>query len=114
MDGSELETRLRNAGIDVYDVESVDPLALSYITAHPGAQVDHSEMGRLLNELLDLARADEWEPTRVEVTVLRFEDEVMGTWHADPAWFEGLLEYRLSETEFSTRVLETLDGESEA
>jgi hypothetical protein len=114
MDGCELETRLRNAGIDVAAVESVDPVELSYVTAYPGADVNHMEMGRLLNELLDLAREDDWEPTSVEATVLRFEDDVMNTWHADAEWFEQLLQYRLSETEFSARVLETLEGDAEA
>jgi hypothetical protein len=114
MDEAELEAALRNAGIDVYDVESVAPVELSYVTAHPGMDVNHMEMGRALNAFLDLAAADRWDPVRVEATVLRFEDDPMDTWHAEADWFEGLLDYRLSETEFSTRVLETLgDGDSD-
>ncbi|MFB6194607.1 MAG: hypothetical protein ABEI80_00410 [Haloplanus sp.] len=109
MDESELEEALRNSGIDIYDVDNVDPVELSYITAHPGMDVNHMEMGRALNAFIDMAEDDEWEPTRVEATVLRFEDDVMNTWYAKAEWFEGLLEYRLSETEFSTRVLETLE-----
>jgi hypothetical protein len=109
MDESELESELRKFGIDIHDVTAVDPVELSYITSLPGDEVDHMEMGKALNALLDLAREDKWEPTRVEATVLRFEDEVMNTWYAEAEWFEGLLEYRLSETEFSTKVLETLD-----
>jgi hypothetical protein len=114
MDESELEVALRNAGIDVQTVESVDPVVLSYVTAHPGADVDHTEMGRALNGFLDLAEAGRWNPTRVEATVLRFEGEPMDTWHAEADWFDGLLDYRLTETEFSTRVLETLDGGADA
>jgi hypothetical protein len=113
MDESELEEELRNFGIDVHDVEDVDPVELSYVTAYPGEEVNHMEMGRMLNGLLDLARDDEWDPARVDATVLRFEDEVMNTWYAKAEWFEGLLQYRLSETEFSTRVLETLDEDGE-
>ncbi|WP_251343034.1 hypothetical protein [Haloplanus halophilus] len=109
MDESELEEELRNVGVDVHDIETVDPVDLSYITAYPGEEVNHMEMGKVLNGFLDLAREDEWEPKRVEATVLRFEDEAMNTWYAKAEWFEGLLEYRLSETEFSTHVLETLD-----
>jgi hypothetical protein len=109
MDESELETELRNFGIDIHEVEGVDPVELSYITSLPGDEVDHTEMGTALNGLLDMAREGKWDPTRVEATVLRFEDEVMNTWYAKAEWFEGLLEYRLSETEFSTKVLETLD-----
>jgi len=109
MDESTLEEELRNFGLDIHDVDDVDPVELSYITAYPGDEVNHMEMGKALNAFLDMAREDDWEPTRVEATVLRFEDEVMNTWYAKTEWFEGLLEYRLSETEFSTRVLETLD-----
>jgi hypothetical protein len=46
--------------------------------------------------------------------VLRFEGEPMDTWHAEADWFDGLLDYRLTETEFSTRVLETLDEGADA
>jgi hypothetical protein len=109
MDASELETELRNFGIDIHEIERIDPVELSYITSLPGEEVDHMEMGTALNGLLDLAREDRWEPTRVEATVLRFEDDVLNTWYAEAEWFEGLLNYRLSETEFSTKVLETLD-----
>jgi hypothetical protein len=113
MDRTELEEELRKFGIDVHDIGAVDPVELSYVTAYPGEEVNHMEMGRLLNGLLDMARDDEWEPTRVEATVLRFEDEVMNRWYAKAEWFEGLLGYRLTETEFSTQVLETLDEDVE-
>ncbi|MFC7174293.1 hypothetical protein ACFQL0_14960 [Haloplanus litoreus] len=36
MDESELEEELRNFGIDVHDVEAVDPIELSCVTAYPG------------------------------------------------------------------------------
>ncbi|MFB6101145.1 MAG: hypothetical protein ABEJ73_01095 [Haloplanus sp.] len=113
MDESDLEDELRSAGIDIHEVESVDPVELSYVTAHPGMDVNHTEMGRALNAFIDLAEENEWEPTRVEATVLRFEDDVMNTWYAEKDWFEGLLEYRLSETEFSTHVLETLEEDDD-
>jgi len=113
MDESDLEAELRKFGIDVHDVEAVDPVELSYLTAYPGEEVNHMEMGQMLNGLLDLARDGEWEPTRIEATVLRFEDEVMNRWYAETEWFEDLLQYRISETEFSTNVLETLDEDIE-
>ena len=111
MDESELEVELRNFGVDVHDIEDVEPVELSYITAYPGDEVNHMEMGKVLNAFLDLEEENEWEPCLVEATVLRFEDEVMNTWYAKAEWFEGLRNYRLSETEFSTRVLETLEEE---
>ena len=109
MDESELEEELRNFGVDVHDIEDVDPVELSYITAYPGEEVNHMEMGKVLNAFIDLEEESEWEPRRVEATVLRFEDEVMNTWYAKQEWFDGLRNYRISETEFSTRVLETLE-----
>ena len=109
MDESELEEELRNFGVDVHDIGDVDPVELSYITAYPGEEVNHMEMGKVLNAFIDLEEGSEWEPSRVEATVLRFEDEVMNTWYAEEEWFEGLRNYRISETEFSTRVLETLE-----
>lgn len=113
MDESKLEEELRDFGVDVHEINEVDPVDVSYITGYPGDEVNHMEMGKVLNAFLDMARDDDWEPTRVEATVLRFEDDVMNTWYAKAEWFEGLLEYRLSETEFSTRVLETLDEDQD-
>jgi hypothetical protein len=109
MDESELEEELRNFGIDVHDIEAVEPVELSYITAYPGDEVNHMEMGKVLNAFIDLEEANDWDASRVEATVLRFEDEVMNTWYAKGEWFEALRDYRISETEFSTRVLETLE-----
>lgn len=111
MDASELEEELRNFGVDIHDIESVEPVELSYITGYPGDEVNHMEMGKVLNAFLDLEEEGKWDPKRVEATVLRFEDEVMNTWYAKAEWFEGLREYQISETEFSARVLETLEEE---
>lgn len=104
-----LEAELRSNGIDVERLDRGDPVDLTYTTAFPGEQVHHGEMGRALTVFIDLARAGEWEPGRVEATVVRYEGDVQGTWHAEPAWFEGLLADDLTETAFSQRVLATLD-----
>jgi hypothetical protein len=104
-----LEAELRSNGISVEEVDRGETVELTYVTAFPGERVHHMEMGRALNTFVELAEDGAWEPTRVEATVLRFEDDVQGTWYAEPEWFEGLLEYRLSETEFSQKVLDTLE-----
>jgi hypothetical protein len=117
-----VETELRANGVDVDalttgtragddggDDGAERVLELTYTTAFPGSSVEHGEMGRALNALIDLADDGEWDPARVEATVLRSPGDVLGTWHADPDWFRGLTDYRLSETEFSQRVLATLD-----
>lgn len=104
-----LEGELRSKGISVEDVETGDTVHLTYMTAFPGERVNHQEMGRALNVFVELAEEDRWKPKRVEATVVRTDDDVQGRWHADPEWFEALLSYEMTETEFSTRVLETLD-----
>lgn len=104
-----IEAELRSNGISVERLELGDPVALAYLTAFPGREVNHTEMGRVLTTFIDLAEDDRWEPTRLEATVLAAEDDVLGTWHAEADWFEGLMEYRLTETDFSQRVLDTLE-----
>lgn len=104
-----LEAELRSNGISVESVSYGDVVDLSYMTAFPGRRVHHKEMGRALTAFIDLLEADRWEPVPVEATVLRADDDVLGTWHAAPEWFEALVSYRISEEEFSARVLETLE-----
>jgi len=104
-----LEAELRSNGISVESLSTGETVALTYVTAFPGEHVNHMEMGRALNTFVDLLEDDRWEPTLVEATVLRFDDDVQGTWYAEAEWFEALTEYRISETEFSQRVLDTLE-----
>lgn len=104
-----LEAELRSNGISVESLSRDDPVELTYLTAFPGERVHHPEMGRALNTFIELVEDDRWEPVRVEATVVRSDDDVQGTWHAEPEWFEGVCSYRISETEFSTRVLDTLE-----
>jgi hypothetical protein len=113
---AEVEPTLRSYGISVEEIDEGDPLDLTYMTAFPGREVHRAEIGRALNALIDRAEADEWDPVRVEATVVRSPGDVLGTWRAEAEWFEALAAYEISETEFSTRVLETLshaDGGAE-
>jgi hypothetical protein len=103
-----LEGELRSNGISVESLSVDDRVDLTYLTAFPGDRINHQEMGRACNTFIDSADADEWTPCRVEATVLRSEDDVLGTWHIEPEWITGLNEYRLSEEDFSERVLETV------
>ncbi|OYR46073.1 hypothetical protein [Halorubrum sp. Eb13] len=111
---TDVEPALRSYGISVEEIDGGDPLELTYMTAFPGREVHHPEIGRALNALIDRAEADEWDPVRVEATVVRAPGDVLGTWRAEPEWFEALAAYEISETEFSTRVLETLSHADEA
>ncbi|ESS11327.1 MAG: hypothetical protein A07HR60_01380 [uncultured archaeon A07HR60] len=106
---ADVEAELRSFGVSVESVEPGDPLFLAYLTAHPGKEIDHSEMGRALNGLIDLAETGQWEPVRVDAAVLRAPGDRLGTWHAEPEWFRALGRYEITETEFSTRVLDTIE-----
>jgi hypothetical protein len=103
-----LEGDLRTNGIDVESIDAGEPLDITYTTSFPGERVEHGEIGRVCNTLIDRAEDGRWDPVRVKATVVRFAGDVQGTWHADGEWFEGLLSYRLSEEDFSERVLDTL------
>ncbi|GAB6879909.1 hypothetical protein JCM17823_21830 [Halorubrum gandharaense] len=110
-----VEATLRSYGVSVESLDGGDPLKLTYMTAFPGRSVHKREIGRALNALLDRADAGAWEPVRVEATVVRTPGDELGYWHAEGEWFEALSAGELTETEFSTRVLATLehvDGEA--
>lgn len=104
-----VEAELRSNAISVEEVAVDDPIELTYTTAFPGESVNHGEIGRALNTFIDLFEDDELDTSRIEGTVLRSDEDVQGTWHAEAEWFEALAEYRISETEFSARVLDTLE-----
>lgn len=104
-----LEGELRSNGISVESIDRGDAVDLSYTTAFPGESVHHKEVGRACNCFIDLYEQDRWDPVPVRATVLRSDDDVQGTWRADPEWFEDLVEYRISEEEFSARVLDSLE-----
>lgn len=108
-----LEAALRSAGVSVESLSRGETVELTYLTAFPGESVHHREIGRALNAFIDRAEAGDWEPKPIAATVLRTDDDVLGTWRAEPEWFEALSAGDVSETEFSTRVLDTLDERPE-
>ena len=108
-----LEGDLRSNGISVEALSVGEQVELTYLTSFPGSRVNHQEMGRACNTFIDRAEADDWSPRRVEATVIRSDDDVLGAWHIEPEWITGLVEYRLSEEDFSERVLDTLTHNAE-
>ncbi|MFB6234976.1 MAG: hypothetical protein ABEH81_01565 [Halopenitus sp.] len=111
-DAATLEAELRSYGISVEHL-SVDDgeIDLEYMTAFPADQVHDGEVGRACNTLIDMIEGDECEPMRIDATVVRSPGDVLGHWHAEAEWFEELTNYAISETEFSTRVVETISHE---
>lgn len=105
---NDVEPTLRSYGVSVESIDDGDPLQITYMTAFPGREVHRREIGRALNALIDRAEAGAWEPVRVEATVVRSPGDPLGTWAAEPEWFEALLADEVTETAFSTRVLQTV------
>jgi hypothetical protein len=103
-----VEAELRSNAISVETVAVGDSIELTYLTAFPGRSVNHGEVGRALNTFIELFEDGHLDSRRVEGTVLRSDDDVLGEWHAEAEWFEDLVNYRISEEEFSARVLDTL------
>ncbi|WP_277553431.1 hypothetical protein [Halobaculum limi] len=110
IDGPSLARTLRVNGIDVEEVY-VDPdrVQVAYTTTLPGMEPDHAEMGKVCNTFIDLAEDDEFDPRRVDAVSLRFETDVQAAWHIEEAWITDLLAYRISEEEFSERVLDSIE-----
>jgi len=111
---SGIEGELRSNAVDVESIEwTDDAVELVYLTAFPGVSVNHQEMGRALRTFVDAAEHGEWDPMRVEATVLRHQEDVLGTWHAEAAWFRAYLDYDISGEEFSERVIGTLSEDGQ-
>lgn len=108
-DSTGLEEELRANGIDVESLAEDGVVTVTYTTAFPGERVHRREMGRACRTFLALARGGEWEPIRVEATVERSPGDVQGRWYVEPAWIRGWVDYRLSDEEFTARVVGALE-----
>ncbi|WP_280537614.1 hypothetical protein [Halopenitus sp. POP-27] len=109
MDADALADELRSFGVSVESLSlTAGTVDVTYLTAFPGETVTKREIGRACNALIDLAEQGRWNPQPVEATVIRAPGDVLGWWSVDPAWIDDLVAEELTETEFSTRVLETV------
>jgi len=104
-----IENRLLSHGIYVNDLEkSEDAVEITYETVHATDGVPHGDIGRVVNVLRDI-RKEGWDPVDVEGIVTDLEGERLGSWHADADWFHELADGDITETDFSQRVLETIE-----
>lgn len=79
--------------------------------------VPKREAGRILDVLVEAHQQGEWEPTEVRGWVFEADTEgagddgreQRGTWRAEPGWFRALANGNLSETDFSTLVVSTIE-----
>ena len=124
--GDVLETHLMSEGLYVTDCERRDgALHVGYESPGVGEGIPQNQVGTILRFLLDLAgietdgrdisgipEAGEWEPEDVEVWALddaADERETLGHFEVHEGWFHALAAGHLSETDFSTLVLSTLE-----
>ncbi|WP_299265336.1 hypothetical protein [Halorientalis sp.] len=108
-----IENRLVSHGIYVTDLDRGDPLEITYETVHGGSDADtpavpDRDIGRLCNVLREF-RAEGWDPVDIRTVVTDLEGERLGSWQAEAAWFRQLGREEITETEFSQRVLETVE-----
>lgn len=107
LDVDQLEARLMSHGVYVTDVErGSDAVELAYESIAASDGIPHGEIGRVINVFRDLSGGS---PTRIDATVSDLDGEVQGTWHVEAEWLDELREEAVSETEFSGRVLETIE-----
>jgi hypothetical protein len=114
-----LENRLMSHGIYMDDVDWLDGeptgeprdgdgMALAYETVAETPVVTSQEVGAVVRTLLAVADEREWTPGRLEVASKTTDGEPRGYWHVEADWFDAL-GTDLTETEFSQRVLRTID-----
>ncbi len=106
-----IENRLVSHGIYVTDLDRGDPLEITYETVHGDSDaetVPDRDIGRLCNVLREF-REEGWEPVDLRAVVTDLDGERLGTWRAEAAWFRTLGRDEITETEFSQRVLETVE-----
>ena len=106
-----LEHRLMSHGVYVTAFESTDGgYALEYesLYAEEGV-IPHREVGRVINVFLDL-HDDDWSGVDIEAVVTDLEGEPQGDWRVDADWFAALNAGSLSETDFSAKVIATLEA----
>ncbi len=109
---SRAESRLVSHGVYVDEVTvEADTYRLTYesVAADGAHAIPHREIGRVINVFRDL-HADDWEGADIEATVMDLEGRTLGEWHVRAGWIEALHDGDLSETDFSERVIETIEA----
>lgn len=120
IDGEQLEARLTSHGVYVTELdrgEGILEIEYESIDAGQIGEIPHQEMGRVINVYRELAEDDAGddgtEYARIEALVTDLEGEPVGTWYAEADWLRALADEDLSEVEFSSRVLDTIDHDVE-
>ena len=110
-----LESRLTNHGCYLQSIAvEAGTYELTYqsAAADQHGEIPHQQVGDIVNDFRELFADHGWSVRDVEATVTDLDDERLGSWHADAEWFEALAAGKLSEVEFSQRVLDGLETEA--
>lgn len=106
-----LESRLMSHGIYVTEFEATEggyTLEYESLYADEGV-IPHREVGRVINVFLDL-HPDDWSGADIDAVVTNLEGEPEGSWRVEADWVAAMTDGELSETDFSQRVIATLEG----
>jgi hypothetical protein len=107
-----LESRLTNNGCYLQSITvEGDTYAMTYqsVAADQHGEVPHQQVGDIVNVFRELFDHEDWPVRGVDATVTDLDDDQMGTWHAEAAWFEALEAGDMTEVEFSRRLVATLE-----
>ena len=106
-----LESRLMSHGIYVTEFESTaDGYRLEYESLYADEGViPHREVGRVINVFRDL-HGDDWTGADIDAVVTDLEGEPQGSWRVERDWLAAMNAGELSETDFSAKVIETLEA----
>lgn len=114
MSDDELATRIENrlmshgVYVDRFEESGAGGYYLEYESLHADEGViPHREVGRVINVFLDL-HDDDWTGADIEAVVTDLEGNPEASWHVEQSWLAELTAGELSETEFSERVIATL------
>lgn len=107
---TKVENRLMSQGVYIDTFEETDHggyyLEYESLYAEEGV-IPHREVGRVINVFLDL-HDDDWQGVDIEAVVTDLDGNPEGTWHVEREWLTALNADELSETDFSQKVIGTL------
>jgi len=107
----QLEDRLMGQGVYLTDLtESDGELVIEYESIAGGDGFPKRQVGRVLRMVWD-TRDRGGDAVSIDATVTDTDGEILGTWRAEDEWVEALRDDDLTQTEFSEKVLDTVDEE---
>lgn len=107
LDIDQLEAQLMSHGVYLTELErDGGTVALEYESVHANGGVPHMEIGRVVNVFLDLLGEG---TVGIEATVFDLDGAEQGSWRVRGDWLDELRAGALSETDFSAKVLDTIE-----